>query len=41
MESEGFTVREAESWHFDFMDWQQYPIMNVPFDRIIAQRGTK
>jgi D-alanyl-D-alanine dipeptidase len=32
---------EAEWWHFDFMDWQQYPIMNQPFDRIIAQRGTK
>jgi CubicO group peptidase (beta-lactamase class C family)/D-alanyl-D-alanine dipeptidase len=41
MESEGFTVYEAEWWHFDFMNWQQYPIMNLPFDRIIAQRGTK
>jgi D-alanyl-D-alanine dipeptidase len=39
MESEGFTVYEAEWWHFDFMDWQQYPIMNLRFDRIIAQRG--
>jgi CubicO group peptidase (beta-lactamase class C family)/D-alanyl-D-alanine dipeptidase len=41
MESEGFTVYEAEWWHFDFMDWQQYPIMNLPYDRITAQRGTK
>jgi len=41
MESEGFTVYEAEWWHFDFTDWQQYPIMNLPFDRVIAQRGTK
>lgn len=41
MESEGFTVYEAEWWHFDFMNWQQYPIMNLPFDRIIAQRGMK
>lgn len=41
MESEGFTVYEAEWWHFDFMNWQQYPIMNLPFDRVIAQHGTK
>lgn len=41
MESEGFIVYEAEWWHFDFMNWQRYPIMNLPFDRIIAQRGTK
>ena len=39
MESEGFTVYEAEWWHFDFMNWQQYPIMNLPFDRIIARHG--
>jgi len=34
MESEGFTVFEAEWWHFDYKDWQQYPIGNVEFDRI-------
>lgn len=34
MESEGFTVYEAEWWHFDFNDWRRYPIMNVTFDRI-------
>lgn len=34
MESEGFTVYEAEWWHFDYKDWQQYPILNVPFDRV-------
>lgn len=34
MESEGFTVYEAEWWHFDYRDWQQYPIGNVTFDRI-------
>ncbi len=26
MESEGFTVYEAEWWHFDFKDWRKYPI---------------
>jgi CubicO group peptidase (beta-lactamase class C family)/D-alanyl-D-alanine dipeptidase len=34
METEGFTVYEAEWWHFDYEDWRKYPITNVPFDRI-------
>ena len=34
MEAEGFTVFEAEWWHFDYKDWQQYRIGTVPFDRI-------
>jgi len=34
MESEGFTVYDAEWWHFDFKDWQKYPIGNVTFDQI-------
>ncbi|HVG19697.1 MAG TPA: M15 family metallopeptidase, partial [Blastocatellia bacterium] len=34
MESEGFTVYEAEWWHFDYKDWRKYPIGNVPFDKI-------
>ena len=34
MESEGFTVYEAEWWHFDYQDWQKYHIGNVPFDQI-------
>ncbi len=34
MEREGFTVYEAEWWHFDYKDWKKYPIGNVPFDRI-------
>jgi D-alanyl-D-alanine dipeptidase len=36
MESEGFTVYEAEWWHFDYNDWRKYPIGNVPFDKIAA-----
>jgi CubicO group peptidase (beta-lactamase class C family)/D-alanyl-D-alanine dipeptidase len=32
MEREGFTVYEAEWWHFDYKDWKKYPIGNVPFD---------
>ncbi len=29
MESNGFTVYEAEWWHFDYRDWKKYPILNV------------
>jgi len=34
MEAEGFTVYNAEWWHFDFNDWRQYRIQNIPFDAI-------
>jgi D-alanyl-D-alanine dipeptidase len=34
MESEGFTVYEAEWWHFDYKDWKEYPILNVPFEKL-------
>lgn len=34
MEAEGFTVYEAEWWHFDYKDWQKYPIQNVRFNEI-------
>jgi D-alanyl-D-alanine dipeptidase len=36
MESEGFTVYEAEWWHFDYKDWQKYRIGNVRFEGIRA-----
>jgi D-alanyl-D-alanine dipeptidase len=32
MESEGFTVYDHEWWHFDYKDWREYPILNVPFE---------
>ncbi len=34
MEAEGFTVYEAEWWHFDYDDWREYPILNARFDEI-------
>jgi CubicO group peptidase (beta-lactamase class C family)/D-alanyl-D-alanine dipeptidase len=34
MESEGFTVYEAEWWHYDFKDWRKYPILNLRFEEI-------
>ena len=32
MEAEGFTVYPAEWWHFDYKDWRQYRILDVPFE---------
>jgi D-alanyl-D-alanine dipeptidase len=34
MESEGFAVQKSEWWHFDYKDWKEYPIMNVPFEKL-------
>ncbi len=34
MESEGFTVYDHEWWHFDYKDWREYPILNVPFEKL-------
>ena len=34
MESEGFTVYEAEWWHFDYKDWQKFRIGNLRFEQI-------
>ncbi|GAC1630316.1 MAG: hypothetical protein NVS9B14_00800 [Candidatus Acidiferrum sp.] len=34
MESEGFTVYESEWWHFDYKDWHEYGILNVPFEKL-------
>ena len=31
MEEVGFSVYEAEWWHFDYKDWRKYPILNRPF----------
>jgi len=30
-------VYEAEWWHFDYKDWQKYPIMNVRFDLLSSK----
>jgi D-alanyl-D-alanine dipeptidase len=34
MEAQGFTVEPHEWWHFDYMDWNLYPVMNVPFEKL-------
>jgi D-alanyl-D-alanine dipeptidase len=34
MQAEGFSVYEAEWWHFDYKDWQKYPILNKTFEEL-------
>lgn len=34
MAKHGFTVYADEWWHFDFNDWQQYPLMDLEFEEI-------
>jgi D-alanyl-D-alanine dipeptidase len=34
MEAAGFTVYDTEWWHFDYKEWKQYPIVNVPFEKL-------
>lgn len=37
MESVGFTVFQYEWWHFDYKDWQVYPVMNQTFEQLDKQ----
>ncbi len=34
MEAQGFAVNPSEWWHFDFLGWHDYPIVNIPFERL-------
>jgi CubicO group peptidase (beta-lactamase class C family)/D-alanyl-D-alanine dipeptidase len=34
METQDFTVYEAEWWHFDYKDWRKYPILNLRFEQL-------
>ena len=37
MRQEGFTGYPTEWWHFDYKDWEQYPIGTVSFEEIQAK----
>ncbi|HSB63947.1 MAG TPA: cyclase family protein [Thermoanaerobaculia bacterium] len=39
LESEGFFEYPAEWWHFDYKDWLEYPILDVPFTALAAPRA--
>jgi len=34
MEAHGFTVDPGEWWHYDYSQWRQFPILNVPFESL-------
>ncbi len=34
MEAEGFAVHPREWWHFDYQDWPEYPVLDVPFSAV-------
>jgi CubicO group peptidase (beta-lactamase class C family)/D-alanyl-D-alanine dipeptidase len=34
MENEGFLVYPFEWWHFDYREWQKYPILNLKFEQL-------
>jgi len=34
MEAEGFTVYENEWWHFDHAGWEDYPVLDLPFEAV-------
>lgn len=35
MTKHGFAVFPTEWWHFDYKDWNQYPILDVPFEDLV------
>lgn len=37
MEKQGFAVEPNEWWHFNYQDWREYPILDVPFSAIVAR----
>lgn len=39
MEEHGFSVYPYEWWHFDYVDWREYPIMNHSFEELDALFG--
>jgi zinc D-Ala-D-Ala dipeptidase len=41
MEAEGFTVNPNEWWHFDYKDWQEYAIYDIPFSDIKTIKKAK
>lgn len=34
MEAEGFRVEPGEWWHFDHRTWRDYPILDIPFEKL-------
>lgn len=34
MKRQGFRVLDVEWWHFDYRDWEEYPILNLEFSEV-------
>ena len=34
MQRNGFKVLKNEWWHFDFVGWENYPLMDIPFKKL-------
>ena len=34
MKQNGFNVIKSEWWHFDFIGWENYPLMDIPFKKL-------
>jgi D-alanyl-D-alanine dipeptidase len=34
MEKQGFKVNASEWWHFDFVGWQQFSVMDIDFEEL-------
>jgi D-alanyl-D-alanine dipeptidase len=34
MEAEGFRVYEHEWWHYDYKDWREYRVLDIPFEEL-------
>ena len=37
MEKHGFKVNASEWWHFDFMGWQKFEVMDIAFEELDAR----
>lgn len=35
MEAEGYTVYPTEWWHFDYKNWREYAVLDLPFHALI------
>ena len=35
LEAEGFVGLSNEWWHFDFTGWEQFPVMDIPFNKVV------
>ncbi len=34
MQKHGFRVYDSEWWHYDFMGWEGFPLMDIPFEKL-------